>query len=347
MYRSCHPSTFARLAQILRRATLHDATTSGPGVNPVRPRAVLATEGCAGRNVARLRWKLRRAANVENCGGGVLLWVVLAASWAQVLCARDAFVLISGGDSPLENNYSQYLQARAVATWFERNYPPDCVWVFFGAGNIEGEPPVFGDVRRKVRHEGLTLDSWLAGALRGNRPARREVILRALREEILPAVADGGTLYLFVGDHGERPRGRDAESRINLWSLERAPDTERGWRSDENETLGVAELREALVKGLGKGRVVFSMTQCHAGGFHYLGVPRVMTPNPKWFTSVPAWAAPKEQPVFPRAAGFAAADEFSPAAGCDPAPSTDDWSGYERFLPEKLFGIDLFSLQRN
>jgi len=276
-----------------------------------------------------------------------LLWVVLAASWAQVLCARDAFVLISGGDSPLENNYSQYLQARAVATWFERNYPPDCVWVFFGAGNIEGEPPVFGDVRRKVRHEGLTLDSWLAGALRGNRPARREVILRALREEILPAVADGGTLYLFVGDHGERPRGRDAESRINLWSLERAPDTERGWRSDENETLGVAELREALVKGLGKGRVVLCMTQCHAGGFHYLGVPRVMTPNPKWFTSVPAWAAPKEQPVFPRAAGFAAADEFSPAAGCDPAPSTDDWSGYERFLPEKLFGIDLFSLQRN
>ncbi len=284
--------------------------------------------------------------NIASSGRWFALWLTFAACCAQTLQARDAFVLISGGDSPFENNYSQYLQARAVATWLERNYPRDSVWVFFGAGNVEGETPVFGDVRRQIQRDGLTLDSWMAGALRRNRPAKREVILRVLREEILPAVAGGGTLYLFVGDHGARPRGEQGESIINLWSLDRDPQSERGWRSNDNETLGVAELRRTLVKGLGEGRVVFCMTQCHAGGFHYLAVPRAMAPNPRWFTVAPDWASPKGEPAFPRAAGFAATDEFSAAAGCDPAPSADDWVGYERFIPEKLFGMDLFSLQR-
>jgi hypothetical protein len=284
--------------------------------------------------------------HLGKSGRWLALWLVLAACCARTLFARDAFVLISGGDSPFENNYSQYLQARAVATWFERNYPRDSVWVFFGAGNVEGEPPVFGDVRRKVQRDGVTIDSWLPGSLSGNRPAKRDVILRVFREEVLPAVTDGGTLYLFVGDHGARPRGERGESIISLWSLDRDPQSERGWRSNENETLGVAELRRTLSRGLGKGRVVFCMTQCHAGGFHYVAVPRTMTPNSRWFTVVPDWAAPKDQPLFPRAAGFTAADEFSPAAGCDPAPSADEWAGYERFFPETLFGTDLFTLER-
>ena len=273
-------------------------------------------------------------------------WLALAACCAQTLCARDAFVLISGGDSPFDNNYSQYLQARAVAAHFQRSYPPDSVWVFFGAGNVEGERPVFGDVRRQVKRDGLTLDSWLAGSLPRNRPARRDGILRAFRDEILPAVSNGGTIYLFVGDHGERPRGRDAESIINLWSLQRDPESERGWRSSDNETLGVAELRRTLVRGLGKGRVVFCMTQCHAGGFHYLAMPRAMTPNRKWFHLVPDWAKSGEESVFPRVAGFTATDEFSAAAGCDPAPSANEWAGYERFIPEKLLGIDLLTMER-
>ena len=79
--------------------------------------------------------------------------------------ARDAFVMLSGGDSPFENNYSQYLQAKAIVTFFERNYPPDSVWVFFGAGNVEGEKPVFADVRRKLKRDGLIMDTWLPGAL--------------------------------------------------------------------------------------------------------------------------------------------------------------------------------------
>jgi len=253
--------------------------------------------------------------------------------------------MLSGGNSPFDNNYSQYLQARAVAAYFEKNYPPDSVWVFFGAGNVEGQKPVLADVRQETQRDGLIIPSWLPGALPHNLPARRSVFLNALHNEILPAIADGGTLFLFVGDHGSRSRGRNPQSEIDLWSLGRDPVSEHGWRESEDETLSVSELRSALTNGIGKGRVVFCMTQCHAGGFHYLAIPHEMTANPKWFTDVPEWALLKKPQVFPNVAGFTATDEFSMAAGCDPDPDPTRWAGYERFVPENLLGTDLFTLK--
>lgn len=244
----------------------------------------------------------------------------------------------------MDNNYSQYLQARAIAAFLEKNYPPDSVWIFFGAGNVQGEKPVLADVCQETPRDGLIVPSWLPGSLPHNVPARRGVFLSTLKNEILPAIADGGTLFLFVGDHGSRTSGRNSESAIDLWSLGRDPDSEHGWRENDDEEIPVSELRSALAGGIGKGRVVFCMTQCHAGGFHYLAIPHEMTPNPEWFTDVPAWAIAKKQPAFPNVAGFTATDEFSLASGCDPDPDPTHWAGYERYLPEQLLGLDLFTL---
>ena len=273
-----------------------------------------------------------------------LCWF-FATSCAPVACARDMFVMLSGGVSPFDNNYSQYLQARAVATYFEQNYPVDSIRIFFGAGNVEGKEPVFGDVCRTTRENGFTVESWTAGPLRHNLPATREVILRVLREEILPAIADGGTLFLFVGDHGSQTRDRKSESAIDLWEFERDPDADHGWRSRTDATLSVSELRRTLAAGIGKGRVVFCMTQCHPGGFHYLAVPREMTPNPAWFIRAPIWLRPQSRTNFLSVAGFTATDELSPAAGCVSDPDPDSWVGYERFVAENLLGLDLFTLK--
>jgi hypothetical protein len=265
-----------------------------------------------------------------------------AAAWT-----RDAFVMLSGGASPIQNNYSQYVQARAVASFFEENYPADSVWIFFGAGNVEGETPSFGDVRRQTRKDGLVLESWTPGALKRNRPAKREVILKALREEILPAVHDGGTLFLFVGDHGLLSGGERPESAIDLWGVD--PDPSSKWRGKlvDNERLRVGELQKLLADGLGRGRVVFAMTQCFSGGFHFLGIPREVAADPAWFAGkAPAWAAPaRDAAPLPLAAGYTATDHYSFAAGCVPDPDPERWAGYERFLPENLLGIDLFTLQ--
>jgi hypothetical protein len=269
--------------------------------------------------------------------------VLLSVLCASPLPARDAFVLLSGGESEMENNYSQYLQARAMAEFFERNYPPDSVWAFFGAGNVEGAEPVFSDVYRQVKRDGVLIDTWLPGALPRNRPATREEFLPALRREILPSVADGGTLYLFVGDHGSRSSGRNSESLIVLWGIFRDKLAEHGWNQSDTESLGVTELRHTLAAGIGRGRVVFCMTQCFAGGFHYLGLPHEMPLDKAWFTALPAWARSKPTTITLRAAGFAATDEFSVASGCDPSPDPDQWAGYERYVPECLLGIDLFT----
>ena len=264
---------------------------------------------------------------------------------APALFARDAFVLLSGGNSPFDNNYSQYLQARAMADFFERNYPPDSVWIFFGAGNVRGEKPVIADVCQETQKGDMVIPSRLPGTLPHNLPARRSVFLGALRNEILPAIANGGTLFLFVGDHGSRSRGRNPQSEIDLWSLGRDPASEHGWRESDDEVLPVSELRAAFTKGIGKGRVVFCMTQCHAGGFHYLAIPHEMRANPNWFTDVPVWAMGTNDPPFPNVAGFTATDEFSLASGCDPDPNPAHWEGYERYFPEHLLGVNLFTLE--
>lgn len=258
--------------------------------------------------------------------------------------ARDAYVLLSGGGTPLSNNYSQYLQAEALSAWLQRSYPADSVWVFFGCGNQPGQPSVLADVHRRTAHGNLALDSWLPGALPHNRPATREVFLRALKEEILPAVHAGGTLYLLVGDHGSLAKSAPKESVITLWQLQRG-DGHRSWFTNPTEELGVTELRDVLRAGLGQGRVVFCMTQCHSGGFHFLGGPRAVAVPASWFAGpVPAWA--QGDAAAPLAvAGFTSTDEPSIAAGCDPDPDPDVWAGYERYFPENLLGCDLISGQ--
>ncbi|MES2695140.1 MAG: hypothetical protein V4773_16825 [Verrucomicrobiota bacterium] len=258
------------------------------------------------------------------------------------LSPHDAFVLLSGGGTPTSNNYSQYVQARAVSAFLRERYPADAVWTFFGVGNREGEPPLLADVYRQIKDDNLLLDTWLPGSLPANRPATREAFLAALRTEILPRVRGGGTLYLFVGDHGELTTGKTRESAITMWGLKHDPDRPNGWTTQRNYALTVTELRQALTEGIGSGRVVFAMTQCHSGGFHDLGSPVDLQPPAGWFLTAPNWLRP--EPKLPlAAAGFTATDAATIAAGCDPSPDPDSWFGYERFLPEKLLGRDLLS----
>ena len=261
----------------------------------------------------------------------------------------DAFVVISGGGTPLSNNYSQYLQARALNEAWRSRYPREAVWTFFGAGNRPGAPAALADVRRQLKQDGLLLESWLPGELAENRPATKAEILAALQREILPRVAQGGTLTLFVGDHGELSRGKVRESAITLWQMQRTGSgAKASWRSEPKEVLTVTELRAALEAGLGRGRVVFCFTCCHSGGFHHLEVPRDAPANPAWFLGLqPMACADWSENVPPaRIAGFTATTQDSLAAGCDPDPDPEKWRGYERDFPEALLGIDLMSGQK-
>lgn len=241
--------------------------------------------------------------------------------------AGDALVILTGGGTPLSNEYSHYLQARAMSDYFRQRYPAEAVWTFFGVGNRDGAPGILADVHKQTREGERLVDTWLPGTLPENRPATKEGFLKALREEILPRVAGGGTLYLFVGDHGELTPGKNAESAVTMWQLRRGRKG-RGWDTDRNGILTVSDLRAAFAAGLGRGRVVFCMTQCHSGGFHFMGVPRA-----------PAMAT---GPLL-RVAGFTATDEPSLASGCVADPDPVNWEGYERYIPQALLGRDLLT----
>ena len=278
---------------------------------------------------------------------GRLEKLAVAPKSAVPVTPGDAFVVISGGGTPLSNNYSQYLQARGLNDGLRARFPGAAVWTFFGAGNRPDRAAVFGDTRRLLKENGLLVESWLPGVLEGNRPATRAEIFAALRNEILPRVATGGTLYLIVGDHGELSRGAVKESQITLWQMAQTAGAKGtgSWRSDAKEVLTVTELRAALAAGLGAGRVVFCFTCCHSGGFHHLDVPRSVPANPAWFSGFqPAECADWSAHVAPaRMAGFTATTEDSLAAGCVPDPDPEKWRGQERHFPEALFGVDLMT----
>ena len=233
---------------------------------------------------------------------------------APVAFGGDALVIISGGGTPFINEYSHYLQARAFLDSLAPRFSPNSVWVFFGAGNRVGFPALYSDTHRQVVTLAGRADRWEPGFLPGNRPATRDQILRALRDEVCPVIRNGGTLFLLVGDHGHLSRTSRPESQIVLWQFEPKPSSSsEPWSIDPLQVLGAGELFQAL-SGRGRGRVVFSMSQCYSGGFHQFFEPGI--------------------------AGFSSTDGQSIAAGCVAAPEVA-WSGYARFFPEALTGRSL------
>jgi hypothetical protein len=85
--------------------------------------AALVLAGCAGTLDPRPEARPNLPASAPPAG----------ARPARGDTSRDAFVLLSGGGTPATNNYSQYLQAQAIAGFFARECPPERSWVFFGA----------------------------------------------------------------------------------------------------------------------------------------------------------------------------------------------------------------------
>ena len=98
-----------------------------------------------------------------------------------------------------------------------------------------GDPALLGEAVAAAR-KGLFV-------MRGLTRARRAEIFAALKNEILPRVAHGGTLYLIVGDHGELSRGAVKESQITLWQMAPAAGAKSAatWRTDTKEVLTVTE----------------------------------------------------------------------------------------------------------
>ena len=231
--------------------------------------------------------------------------------------SSDLLVLVSGGGNPLSNQYSQYLQARVLAGWLQKNHQRDRVSVFFGAGNTRPGDG-FPDVHAVEQRQGREVHRFLPGAIEGSSSASRTNILKYFsRRDIRRST---GNLFLFVGDHGIPGQGY-RNNCIVLWSREMD-----GSALKEN-CLSVSDMRRLLQKTAVR-RTVFAMSQCYSGGFHQLSVGR----------------GPDGLPVAnPRVCGFTSTTHRRIASGCTPDVDSIRYQGYERTLTEQITRTDIVS----
>lgn len=255
----------------------------------------------------------------------LLIILLAAALHGKSSFAADHFFVLSGGDSPNSNHYSQYLQTKTLADWLKNRFGKNQVDVLFGAGNSPENPKILPDVHAKFEREGEFLHQVFYGVIAKNRPATREAVLKALHTAV-QSTPKNDTFFFFVSDHGmPNPEADDYENNcINLWSY--TPDDEDvEW---QDMCLSRKELQPLLQREGGK--TVFAMSQCYSGSFHRMSITRTdgyptANPNICGFTSVP---------------------EDMMASGCTDDVQADRYQGYERYFTEMLTGRDVVTKKR-
>lgn len=249
------------------------------------------------------------------------LFVALLATnlLGKPVSSADRFFVLSGGNSPSHNHYSQYLQTKTLADWLKKRFGKKRVDVLFGAGNSPNNPKILPDVHAKFERDGGFLHQVFYGVIEDNRPATRTETISALRDAVQSTPKDD-TFFLFVSDHGMPNQDADdyENNCINLWNYNPKDESEAKWR---DVCLSREDLQPLLQRD-GKGKTVFAMSQCYSGSFHRMSVTRddgypVANSNICGFTSVP---------------------EDMMASGCTDDVQADRYQGYERSFTEMLTG---------
>ena len=259
--------------------------------------------------------------------------IILFLTLTSFTQAAQQMILISGGNDPSKNHYSQYLQTQALSEFFKKKISGANFQVLFGAGNRPDRTSDIADVHRLIKHaseEGLSTQ-MVAGVISDNQAATKSNILASLYQ--LAATPTQDPLFMVVTDHGmpNTVNGvRDAtftNNCINTWAFSTGPN-HQGFAISGDNCLSKNDVLQTLnAAPVPTRREVFVMTQCFSGGFHQLSV--------------------SEKEGYPTAltnrCGFTAVPPDSPASGCTAEADGPAWQGYERFFAEKLIGKDLVS----
>lgn len=255
-----------------------------------------------------------------------LLVAFLAVSiHSQMAFSADRFFVLSGGDSPSNNHYSQYLQTKTLADWLKNHFGEKRVDVLFGIGNSPKNPKIFPDVHAKFERDDGFLHQVFYGVIANNRPATRQETVQALRKAV-QATPQDDTFFLFVSDHGMPNQDADnyEDNCINLWSYNPKDESKGEWK---DMCLSRKELQSLLKRD---GKTVFAMSQCYSGSFHRMSV-----------TNTDGYPAAN-----PNVCGFTAVPEDMMASGCTDDVQADRYQGYERSFTEMLTGRDVVTARR-
>lgn len=239
-------------------------------------------------------------------------------------------LILSGGDSPTGNNYSQYLQAKRMNQFFRHHSKGD-VTTLFGSGiNSGNKMSMAPDVQRKTALDGdVILEK---GVLSHNQAATYQKVLTYFNKTLAKQRWKTGSRFLlFVDDHGMPNQWDPTDIRINNHEVEAAYNNNciNLWlpgisAHPEHACLSTSQLRQLLTKVIPNNTPVnFVMSQCFSGGFHQLGFIKDSHGMPHKVGET---------------CGFTSVPKFTYASGCTVFVDEKLYDGYERRIAEAITG---------
>ncbi|HEX4925762.1 MAG TPA: hypothetical protein VFV50_16835, partial [Bdellovibrionales bacterium] len=245
--------------------------------------------------------------------------------------AADKYYVLSGGDTPAGNHYSQYLQTKALYDYLHELRGPH-VRVSFGSGQRPDQNVTLADVHRSVTSPaGYRLSKTLPGIIANNEPATAANVKKYFDSGAMQSQQAGDTFFLLVSDHGMPNRNESgdkdktySDNCINLWAFDVLAGDEFKQRPFDERCLSRSELEKLLATKVRAKKTVFAMSQCYSGGFHQMSVKS-------------SGGYPVANPAI---CGYTAVTPDTWASGCTPDADGPSYQGYERSLTEQITGID-------
>ncbi len=249
--------------------------------------------------------------------------------------ADDQILIISGGDNPGLNNYSQYLQTKTLFDYLLPKYR-NHISIYFGAGNNESTKNPMLDVHRIDIVNQKTIHTMLTGTMTQNITANKENVSSYFLGKQAQRLTPNDNLFIFVSDHGlpnefmENKTKPYSNNCINLWHyngefINNFLDKENFYRI----CLSKNELTTLVTDTIHPKHIIFEMSQCFSGGFHQMSVStkdNYPTANGK-------------------ICGFTSAPPDHYASGCTANANGPTYQGYERYFTEWYTGMSIPSGQ--
>ncbi|WED44283.1 hypothetical protein [Legionella cardiaca] len=249
-------------------------------------------------------------------------------------------LVLSGGDNPGLNHYSQYLQTKTLYEFLVNQYGKNRVSLYFGAGNNELHQPIPLDVHKKIntkQNKQDKTDEMLTGIIPNNQSATKRQVNNYFLSPQTRSLKPNDNLFLFVSDHGmpygffeDKDTNPYSNNCIDLWHYKKP--FINNFTNEKNFTKACLSKNElgSLLEQVPSQHIVFAMSQCYSGGFHQLSV--------KLKNGYPS--------ANPRICGFTATTPDHYASGCTADADGATYQGYERSFTEAYTGTSIVNGQK-
>lgn len=256
-------------------------------------------------------------------------------SLETVCFANTQVLVISGGDDPGLNHYSQYLQTKTVYTYLANLYGVDKTALYFGAGNNPDTQNPLLDVHQIIQNGSNKKDKndhMLSGIIPHNQAATKTNIYNYLFSSTVYNLTNKDNLLIFVSDHGmpneyldEPNPGRFSNNCIDLWNFN--GELVNNWldKAHFSKTCLSKNDLGTLLDNIKAKHIVFEMSQCYSGGFHQMSVS-MQNGYPQ---------------ANPHICGFTAVPPDHYASGCTADADGPGYQGYERSFTEWFTGVSI------